>query len=280
MMTDLRRIDLNGNPRTPGRKADRPELAWVEIDRLVIDDSYQRPLGKSNWANIKKIAGAFDWNRFTPILVSRRDGGLFAIVDGQHRAHAAALRGFDAVPAMVTRMTPAEEARAFAWVNGQVTAITVFHVYKAALAAWEPWAMDCREAVEAAGCRLMTSNSSAAMKRPREIYPIGLIRKHVEVGRGEMVTAALDAIVKSEGGAHAAYYGDPVLNPLFAALAELEDWRAVDLPAFLEQHDLLGLRDDVETMQRNRPRLDREPTSKVYRQTLLALLKKHVSEVA
>lgn len=199
-MTDLRPIALGDRARTPGRKAAKPLLTWLAVDRLRLDDSYQRSLGAGNWRSIETIAADFDWARFTPILAAPLDGGLYAIIDGQHRTHAAALRGFDEVPAMVVPMTHAEQARAFAWVNGQVTAITIFHVFKAALVAGEPWALDARAAVEAAGCRLMTYPVSTYNRRPREIDAVGLVREHVRAGRGELVTAALRAISEAEIG--------------------------------------------------------------------------------
>jgi hypothetical protein len=199
-MTDLRPIDLGGRARTRGRKAVRPDLTWLDIERLRLDDSYQRPLGKGNWRNIETIAADFDWARFTPILAAPLEGGLFAIIDGQHRTHAAALRGFDAVPAMVVPMTHAEQARAFAWVNGQVTAITIFHVFKAALVAGEPWALDARDAVEAAGCRLLTYPVSTYNRKPREIDAVGLVREHVRAGRGAFLTSVLRAISDSHLG--------------------------------------------------------------------------------
>ena len=133
-----------------------PMLEWLPIRKLVVDDRYQRPLTGTSWAAIRKIAGAFHWSRFAPVLVAPVEGGLYAIIDGQHRTHAAALCGFTSVPAMAVHMTAREQASAFTWVNGQVLRINQHQVYRAALAAGEDWALRCRDAVEAAGCRLMT----------------------------------------------------------------------------------------------------------------------------
>lgn len=237
MSAQLRHIDLAGRPRRPGRKAAVPQLTWLPVAMLRIDDSYQRPIGTSNWKNIEAIAAEFDWARFTPVLAAPLDGGLFAIIDGQHRTHAAALRGHDAVPAMVVPMTHAEQARAFAWVNGQVTAMTVFHVYKAALAAMEPWALRAQEAVEAAGCKLMTYNASAALKKPREVYSIGMIRRHVEAGRAAAVTRALAALSASSSGDGAFAMTAAVLGPWIDVVAGCND-EAGWLAGFLDDLDL------------------------------------------
>jgi len=278
-MTDtLRRIDLGGRARTRGRKLVRPKLAWLAIDTLRLDDSYQRGLAAANWANISTIAANFDWARFTPILAAPVEGGLYAIIDGQHRTHAAALRGFDEVPAMVAPMTHAEQARAFAWVNGQVTAITMYHVYKAALAAMEPWALDARDAVEAAGCRLMTYNVAPHNRKPREVYLIALVREHVDAGRADLVTAVLAAISAAPTGDEPHAWSNAVVRPFLAALLQLSDWRQVDLARFLAENDLVDIHDRVAVMRRQQPGLARQPPSLIYRRTLLALLRKHVGE--
>lgn len=279
-MSELRKIDLYGRPRTPGRKAASPELGWLAIEDLRLDDSYQRGLAPKNWKNIEKIAADFDWARFTPILAAPIGGGLHAIIDGQHRTHAAALRGFDHVPAMVVPMTHAEQARAFAWVNGQVTAITVFHVYKAAMAAMEPWALEVTAAVEAAGCRMMTYVQATQHRKPRAIYVHGLIREHVEAGRAGLVTAVLSALSRAANGDDPGLYASATLKPLLAVLAELPDWRAVDLDGFLDAHDILGLHDNVATMRKGKIEFARKAPSAIYRATLRALLRKHMAAKA
>lgn len=279
-MNVLRKIDLGGRARTPGRKAERPELTWLPIGHLRLDDSYQRPLGKSNWRHIEAIAAEFDWKNFAPILAAPLEGGLFAIIDGQHRTHAAALRGFDAVPAMVVPMTHAEQARAFAWVNGQVTAITVFHVFKAALAAGESWALDAREIVEQAGCKLLAYPVSTYNRRPREIDAVGLVRDHVRAGRGDLLAAVFGALAASTMGENSDAWRGTILNGLLAALVSFGDWRRVDLPAFFEAHDIVDIRDRVDQMRRSRDGLAKEPPAKVFRETLIALFKQQVRERA
>jgi hypothetical protein len=275
-MSELRCIDLGGRARTPGRKGKLPLLTWLAIDALRFDDSYQRGLGKGNWKNIETIAGDFDWARFTPILAAPLDDGVFAVIDGQHRTHAAALRGFDAVPAMVVPMTHAEQARAFAWVNGQVTAITIFHVYKAALVAGEPCALEAREVVAAAGCRLMPYPVSGSNRKPREIDSVGLVRAHVSAGRGTLLTAVFRAISESDLGDWPDVWGGAVLKGFLAALVALDDWQGVDLAGFLRAHDIVEVYDKTEVMRRSREGFARQLRSTVYRETLLALMKKQV----
>lgn len=273
----LRPIDIADRPKVTGPLEERPALTWVPIADLGLDDRYQRPLGEKNWKAIAKIANAFDWARFTPLLVAPAGGGRYAIIDGQHRTHAALMRGYDQVPAMIVAMDPAAQARAFAAVNGDVTAITLFHIYKAALFAKEPWALRSREIVLEAGCTLLTYPVAAHSRKPRELMQIGLVRAHVEADRCDLFTAALRAVSESTIGDTLDAYSSAVLKPYLDALAALDDWRALDLAAFLARQDLIKLSDHVVAMRKNDTGLRREPASAVYRRTLIALMRKFIA---
>jgi hypothetical protein len=235
--TALRGIHVaDESPVTPRDQA-APRLEWVRIADLVIDDRYQRPLNRANWAAIRAIAEDFLWARFAPVIVAPVAGGKLALIDGQHRSHAAAICGFETVPAMIVPISRAEQAAAFAGINGQVTRITLHHVYKAALAAGEMWAERSQLAVERAGCVLMTYNKSTAEKRVGEVYCIALVRQFVTAGRGDAVTAVLSALRSIDGGTRASLYSDFVLRPLFAAVASDVQYTRMDLAGFLRAHD-------------------------------------------
>jgi len=232
-----RAITIEGRPTvTPAPQA-APQLQWLNISDLVIDDTYQRPLGPGNWLAIKRIAENFRWSRFSPVLVAPMPGGKFAIVDGQHRAHAAMMCGFDQVPAMSVPMDPQEQAGAFTWVNGQVAAVSPLQVYKAALAAREGWAVRCEEVVLAADCQLMTSNWSTATKKPGMVFCVGLVRKHVQAGTGWAVTAGLKAIRAYDVKDRVGLYSDYILSPWLSAIATDRAFASVDLSAVLMRND-------------------------------------------
>ena len=76
-----------------------PMLQWLKIADLVVDPVYQRPIVGNGRRNVDRIARAFSWSCFAPVVVSPIEGGRFAIIDGQHRTTAAALVGLDSVPA-------------------------------------------------------------------------------------------------------------------------------------------------------------------------------------
>lgn len=216
----LRPIDIGGRATVAASPGPAPMLQWVPVDRLVIDETYQRPLGKANWAAIQKIAANFVWSRFRPLLVAPVEGGRFAVIDGQHSAHAAMLCGIREVPAVAVQVGVAEQANAFAWVNSQSIRVTLFHIYKAALSAREDWAVRADAAVSAAGCRLMPYAKTQSDKKPREVFAIGMIRKAIEAGQDTAVTAALAGIVAAPRlSASVSSYTDYLLQPWLGAVA-------------------------------------------------------------
>ena len=195
-----------------------PSLQWISIADLVIDGRYQRPLLRGNIAAIRKIAGAFSWARFSPIIVAPVEGGKYAIIDGQHRAHAAAACGIEAVPAMVSLIAPEEQAKAFIEINTSQIKVSGHHLYRAALSAGDAWAIECKRRVEAAGCRLMTSIGAASAKKPGEVYSIGLVMAMIKRGDGLAVTAGLKAMLDCDASAVANFDGN-LLTPWLGAVA-------------------------------------------------------------
>jgi hypothetical protein len=146
-----RGIHIDGRAVAAPNPGPAPMLQWIAVDRLVIDDAYQRPLLPGNWKAIEKIAQNFQWSRFSPVLVAPVTGGLFAVIDGQHRVHAAAICGITDVPAMVVQVGIEEQSRAFAWVNSQSIRVSVFHIFKAAFSAGDDWAVRADAAVSGGG---------------------------------------------------------------------------------------------------------------------------------
>lgn len=216
-----------------------PMLQWIKIAELAVDDEYQRDLKRANWTAIKRIADQFKWSRFSPVFVAPIAGGKYAVIDGQHRAHAAALCGFDEVPCQVVQMTREEQAASFAAVNGLVTKVTLWNIFKAALVAGEPWALACNAACVAADCRLMTGAGSTDQKKPGDIYAIALIRAPVAAGHSASVTMALSGVRRSEFGKEAEAYNNEILKPLFAAVCD-RPWLAksgADLAGFMDSFD-------------------------------------------
>lgn len=86
------------------------QLLSIPIEKLAIG-VYQRPLVKSR---VKKLVQEFDLMGVGTIPVSKRDDGLYYILDGQHRVAAMRQLGFQVVDCEVYEgMTLSEEAKKF-----------------------------------------------------------------------------------------------------------------------------------------------------------------------
>lgn len=229
-MTDYRTIDLAGMTPVEPVSQPAPQLMWIAVADLVIDDRYQRPLNAGNIAAIRRIATDFRWARFSPVLVAPVPGGRYALIDGQHRAHAAALCGIESIPAMVVLVAPEEQALAFIQINTSQIRVGSHNLLRAALSAGEPWAIECRDRVAAAGCRLMTANWSQNSKKPGMIFCVDAIRRLVDAGHGAAVTTGLDALLRYKPDATANFH-NALLVPYLAAVGECggtaDEWLAV-----------------------------------------------------
>jgi ParB-like nuclease domain len=223
-------------PVTPATQT-APMLSWLPLAEMMIDERYQRPLGPANWAAIRAIADNFQWGRFAPVLVSPLEGGGFAVIDGQHRVHAAALCGFDKVPAMAVLMPVADQAAAFTWVNGQVIRLSPLQMYRAALVAGQDWAVQVDACVSAAGCRMMRGNASGGNRQAGQVFCIGLIRKAVAGGGARGVTAALAALRAYDVQGRPALWSDYILSPWVMAVTSDARFAEADLGAVLALRD-------------------------------------------
>ena len=231
-----RDINLTGLvPVEPAHPGIAPQLRWVELSDLVIDERYQRPLLPNNMVAIQKIARAFSWSQFSPVLVAPVEGGRYAIIDGQHRAHAAALCGFAQVPAMIVMVEPTAQAQAFVHINTSHTPVRAEALYRAALVAGEGWALRARSAVENAGCRLMTFNATTKSKKPFEVYATALIRQMVEAKHDLAITAGLRALVDLDS-ASVANFSNTLLAPWLGAVGQVNGGHKADLLAVLRKN--------------------------------------------
>lgn len=268
-----RKIDVSGEERRRTPSGPEPLLAWVAIDDLIVNDAYQRSIEKRGWSSIRKIADNFDWGRFSPLLVASNADGTYSIIDGQHRAHAAALCAVDRVPALVVDLSEQQQAAAFSWVNGTVTALTPLQIYRAALAALEPWALQCDAAVSRAGCRMMTFNKSASEKKPGEIYCVALIRSVIEAGHGDHLVAVLEGLRTSPvNGVEQVHYNSGTLRALVAAAVDLGITNSKVIQGFLTDHDIWDIAKKVDQVRRQ-PEFRQHSYTRLFTDSMRTLLR-------
>ncbi len=251
-MSELRTIDGSfACPASPPDPGSPPMLQWIEIALLRVDPRYQRDLRPDNVRAIGRIAEGFDWSKFSTVHVAPIEGGLYAIIDGQHRTHAAAAIGAEKVPCQVTHMNLRQQASAFAAINGLAMQVTPIQVFRAALAAEEAWAVEVRKVCEDAGCVAMTYNISQRYKKAGEIHAIGYLRKLIGSRGAGTATKALGILRRAEGvGDTIEAYAYGRFRPILEALASRPHAlrapdRAVDL---LELFDFGKFEREVDRM--------------------------------
>jgi len=197
-----------------------PIFKWLPVENLMFDDRYQRPLTQKNWQAIKKIAINFNWKHFSSVEVADLENGSYSVIDGQHRAHAAAMVGITHVPCLVHIMSLQEQAAAFAAINGNVINMTTFSMFRAALVGGEEWAKKIDDCASSADCKIMQSNSPEELKEPGEIYCIQYLRKKIKNNEYEQLKFALTCLRKSAWGQSKYYYSYIWIRAISEALIE------------------------------------------------------------
>lgn len=275
----LRKIDIRGRGMLIGSCGTKPKLDYVALSDLVFDDAYQREIENRGWKNVRNIAENFDWSKFSPLIVAKvGDGNLFSVIDGQHRAHAAAIRGIIHVPAMICDLSQSQQASAFSWINGSATALTSTQIYKAALVALEPWALKCKAVVEKAGCKLMDTNSSTAAKLPKQVYPVASVRKYVDGGFSENLYAALKGITMSDYSEDILYYGSHGVNALTPAAIAADITNPQCMADFLKSNDLIKVERQVNHLL-STPEYRGKSFRGLFVKSVTVLMKAHVAKV-
>jgi hypothetical protein len=181
-------------------RREKPRLHWIAISELRVDHRYQRKLeGKVSAKAVLTIAIEFSWAKFAPVVVAESDEG-FAIVDGQHRTTAAALRGIRDVPCLIMQASVAEQAEAFAAINGGATPVSSLQIFAAKVTAGNKNAMQLRDACAEAGvtiCRYPVPANE--MKVGWTLAATNLGRQLARYGR-ETLVSALSCITKTGDG--------------------------------------------------------------------------------
>lgn len=191
---------------------------------LVVDERYQREIGRRGSENVRHIAENFDWSKFAPVIVAPIEGGLFAIVDGQHRTTAAMLRSLDKVPCQVIQADLAQQAAAYAAVNGSVTKTTATQLFHAKLAANDQFSRDLAGACLAGGVIVTRRNMVQAKMKVGETQAIGALGRCLrDYGRDTLITA-LQCITQTADG-NAGFVRATIIEGVCRALHVSRKWR-------------------------------------------------------
>jgi hypothetical protein len=274
MTTTVRKLQPISNAQMPAMrplKGERAELCLLPLDRLVVDDRYQRQIGKDGRANALRIAAAFDWRKFTPVIVTPQPDGRFAIIDGQHRATAALTRGdVQMVPCMVVQVTPEEAAEVFAAINGQVTRMTALQIYAARLAAKEGSALLLERVLAEAGVRVLRYKFPGAEYEVGDTLAIGTLEGCLRKYGRDVLKAALLAVTRSFDG-NPGCLTSGIIRAMCEIMAENPGWRGLG-ETLWEAMDEAGLA-DVEAAAATFAKRDGKPRSVVVRELIEAAIR-------
>jgi hypothetical protein len=160
--------------KTPATRVERNgHLRWVAISDIKVNPRAQRDL-RPGWA--AQIAADFDPDRFTPPLISLRDGKHY-VIDGQHRIEAMKVMGWhdQQVQCWVYEdMTEAQEADLFLWHNNR-RSVGAFDKFQTAVVAERDVEVDINRIVLANGLKVAQSQSGGigAVGALRTVYGYG-----------------------------------------------------------------------------------------------------------
>jgi hypothetical protein len=186
-----------------------PTLEWRAVGELLIDDAYQRTVetGPSQTL-IRKIAQFWDWGLCQPLTVSRRPDGTLLIVDGQHRASAAKLRGdIPHLPCVITSYANAgDEAAAFVALNQMRRPLSQLDLFKAAVAAEDKEALEIVDCLTRAGLSVAPHSNYTAWK-PGMVQNVGGLRECLRTKGHAVLRDALMVLGRAYEGEILRYAG-------------------------------------------------------------------------
>lgn len=231
----------------------RPVMAWLGISCLRIDPAYQREVLNNGARNIGKIAREFDWSKFGVVIVARLDIGVYAIVDGQHRTIAAALRGILEVPCLIIAADPGQQAAAFAAINGAVTKISPLQIFHAELAAGKTSATELRDVCAAAGVVVCRYPIPSSKMKIGETLAIGTLRQCFRNYGAEVLALSLRCVTKSHVR-NVGMVNEPIIKAVCNVLDAEASWRSSEaaLMAAMREFDFPKELPDAEVVAKQK----------------------------
>jgi hypothetical protein len=172
-----------------------PELIWVEKDKFIVDEHYQRSTkSRASRDSIAIITAQFCWSRFSPPTATPAgDTGKYIVIDGQHRIEA--VRGRPdilKIPVyVVPEMSRQAQAATFVSINQQRVALTPLNLYRAQLTMGDQMALRVQEVCEEADVAISRYALPGGLTKPRETMALGTIKKGLDRYGDAPVIAAL-----------------------------------------------------------------------------------------
>lgn len=157
-----------------------PELAWIPLEKLVIDKSYQRTTAtRASQKNIEHIRQNFNWASCGALTVAAAADGTYAVIDGQHRMSAAKLReDITQMPCLIVgTIAPQGQAVSFSAINSRRVSLNGLAQYHAAVAAGDPDACGLAELLQEAGVEIPRAPVLGGKTGPYQTQAVGTLLK-------------------------------------------------------------------------------------------------------
>lgn len=182
----------------------KPELAWLPIDKLTVNEAYQRSVASDRSQKlIKKIAAEFDWALFQTIVATPIDKGKrWEIIDGQHRVEAAKRIGeIQHIPAIVVSTSSAAKAAAvFVAANRDRVTVNPLQIHHAMLTAGDTKAVAIRRVCDKAGVELPRNPLNVQNLKPGQTLAVGTIARVIKEKGEEIAASALKVLADAYAG--------------------------------------------------------------------------------
>lgn len=176
-------VEINGFVPGGTPRAE-PIFEWVDPTTLLVDEGYQRDLGRRSLALIRRIVSGWDWARFKCPIAVMTDAGL-ELIDGQCTSIAAATHpAVEKIPVMIVEASERQDrASAFVGHNRDRIAVTPTQIHVAALVSGDHDAVGIDRVCQAAGVTIlrMPSKSTYAVGETLSVTAIASLVR----GRGE-----------------------------------------------------------------------------------------------
>lgn len=155
---------------------ERPELVWVDVERIDVDHNYQREL---DGRQVQRILKGFRWDHFGAVVLARKEHGRYSVTDGQHRCKAALLHpDIREVPALVIGGEGLEaEAENFLVINRSRKAVSPVDTYWAGVASGNADDLRIRDVLARAGCDVVPGNGEY---KPGYTNAVSALRRSVQ----------------------------------------------------------------------------------------------------
>ena len=148
----------------------QPTTCRVDLDRLLVDYRYQRPVEERR---VSRIVSEFDGRLLGTLELSKREDGSYAVIDGQHRFEALKALGRKRASAVVhSGLTVNEEADLFARSNMGRKPLTPIQRFRAQVFSGDPQAVDLQRIITHAGFKVDYTETTTELGAIRSIVAL------------------------------------------------------------------------------------------------------------